>query len=315
MTGSEPPPLPAPRPSLVKPLAICAAIGCGGWLALNAGAGGYTLPLPDKREVPPLAGVIGREDRVPLAEFTPDDPDAFPGWEEAVAAVVRISCDGSAAGGGVLIGEGDRMLSAAHVFLEDNGSPRPRNAGCVAVSTTGDRVRMDVTRLKAGPFRVPEALSNHLSVGITRTDWVVVRLEHVPEGARPLPIATAEQITLDEHYPVLNVSGATDNFATDGFIAQTCGYRGVPPSASALDAAGEIYGRLAQEGDEWLVARYDCDAGAGSSGSPIIGWHEGAPYVWGIVTDSLRGDERCPDVGYNFCYTAGPLVTAMDIVP
>ncbi|MEX3016284.1 serine protease [Gymnodinialimonas hymeniacidonis] len=304
------------KPSPWKGAFVCLVIGCGGWIALNASSSEYSPPLITKRETPPPSGVIGGESRVPLADFVPEDPSLFPGWEDAIAAVVRISCRGGMTGGGVLIGDGDRMLTAAHVFLNEDGSQRGRNPDCVAVHTGGDVVLLDTAGLKAGPFRVPEALITHLSVPITRTDWAVVRLSRVPQGARPLPIAAEADLTLEEGHPILNVTGGNDTYRTDGFLAQICQYRGVPPTTSDLDENGEVVGRLAEPRDTFEVARYDCDSGSGASGSPMIGWSEGGqPMIWGVLTDSLRGRERCPDVGRTFCYTAGPLAPAMDIVP
>ena len=305
---------PAPRRGFGKALFLCAVLACLGWLALNAGTS--TPPLISKRETPPAAGVIGAEDRVPLQNFTPENPTRFPGWEQAIAGVVRISCNGVATGGGVLIGAGDRMLTAAHVFLDSDGRLEPhRRSSCMAVHPGGDIAMIDTVSFKSGPFRIPQALDGHFSVGITQHDWAIVRLSHIPRGARPLPIAELEQLTLEDGHPILNISGATDNYETPGFLAQVCAYRGVPPSASALDDTGEVFGRVTEAGEELLVARYDCDIGAGGSGSPVIGWHDGAPFVWGVLTDSLRGRDRCPDIGRTFCYTAGPLSPAMDVVP
>jgi hypothetical protein len=315
MNEGEQSPVQGGEGGALKGIFICAAIGCGGWLALNAGTSDLRTPLVAKQDQAPPSGVIGGEDRVPLAEFTPDGAERFPGWENAAAAVVRISCNGGATGGGVLIGDGDRMLTAAHVFLENSGQFREYRASCNAIHTSGDVVPFSGRTLKAGPFAVPEALGDHFSVTITQNDWAIVTLSRAPTGAVPLPLAAVENLTLEDGAPVMNITGATDNYATDGFLAQTCAYRGPPPSASALNDAGEIFGRPFEEADRLLVARYDCDIGAGGSGSPVIGWHEGRAYVWGIMTDSLRGRDRCPDVGETYCYTAGPLTPAMDVVP
>ncbi len=314
MSGPEPyQPVERGGASLAKGLFICAVIALVGWTLL--GQTTTEPPLPTKREIPPPDGVIGGEDRVPLQDFSPADAARFPGWEDAIAAVVRISCNGGATGSGVLIGDGDRMLTAAHVFLNEDGSPRARNGNCVAVHTGGDVVTMDADGLKAGPFRVPDALYTHFSVPVTRTDWAVVRLSRVPQGAQPLPIATAEDLILEEGQPVLNVTGGTSSYQTNGFLAQICRYRGVPPSTSDLSDDGNIIGRPAEPQDTTEVARYDCDSGSGASGSAMIGWSDGQAMIWGILTDSLRGRDRCPDVGRTFCYTAGPLTPAMDIVP
>ncbi len=207
------------------------------------------------------------------------------------------------------------MLTAAHVFLNEDGSHRARNPDCVAIHTGGDVVTLNTVGLKAGPFRVPPELGSHLSVPITRADWAIVQLSRVPLSARPLPVATADDLILEEGRPILNVTGGTASYRTEGFLAQTCRYRGVPPTTSILDAAGEIVGRAAEPRDTLDIARYDCDSGSGASGSPMIGWSEGRPMIWGILTDSLRGRDRCPDIGRTFCYTAGPLTPAMDIVP
>lgn len=269
--------------------------------------------LAQKQTVPPPAGVIGREDRVPLAGFTPEDAARFPGWEEVQDAVVRISCHGGASGGGVLIGEGDRMITAAHVFVRNDGTPDTSRTRCQAVHPSGDRVFIETVTLKSGGFTVPDALGTHFSVAVTSSDWAVVGLSGIPDGARPLPLAGEAEMALLEGQPVLNIAGSQDNFVIEGFLAQVCTYHGAPPTASHL-VEGQIVGRPFEPGDEWRVARYDCDLGRGGSGSPIIGWHDGAPYVWGILTDSLRGAPRCPSVARTSCYSAGPLVTAMDII-
>lgn len=269
--------------------------------------------MPAKLSVAPPAGVIGRENRVPLAEFRPDAPDLFPGWEDVQNAVVRVSCNGGETGGGVLIGDGTRMLSAAHVFLRNDGTLNTYRARCMAVHPGGDAVVIHATRFKADDFEIPEAMGTHFSVAITERDWIIVPLSRAPHGAQPLPVAGRDQLTLEVGTPVLNIGGAHDNFETDGFLAQVCTYHGPPPTASEM-VDGEIEGRLVEPGDEFRVARYDCDLGRGGSGSPIIGWHEGAPYIWGVLTDSLRGADRCPQVARTSCYSAGPLVTVMDII-
>lgn len=229
-------------------------------------------------------------------------------------AVVRISCHGGATGGGVLIGDGTRMITAGHVFLNEDGTQNDWRRGCVAIHPSGDAVRIEVGGMKSGGYFVPEGLGTHFSVAITARDWAIVRLARAPDRAAPLPLAGRAQLAMQQGARVLNISGTHDNFIVAGFLAQVCTYHGVPPTASDLDARGEVVGRQAEPGDEWRVARYDCDLGLGGSGSPLIGWHDGAPFVWGTLTDSLRGAERCPQVGRVSCYSAGPLVTAMDIV-
>lgn len=284
----------------------------GIWLALGFAAS--QTPLATKQTAAPPAGVIGGEDRHRLADFTPDTPQDFPGWEDVQNAVMRISCNGGDTGGGVLIGDGDRMITAGHVFLREDGSPDEWRRDCLAIHPSGDAVRISVVGMKSGGFSVPDGLGTHFSVAITARDWAIVRLERAPTRAHPLPLAGVEQLALGPGRQVLNISGAHDNFEVEGFLAQTCTYFGVPPTASDLAEDGSIVGRLAEPGDELRVARYDCDLGLGGSGSPIIGWYEGAPYVWGILTDSLRGTARCPEVGRVSCYSAGPLVTTMDVV-
>ena len=270
-------------------------------------------PLSVKVSDPPPEGVIGREDRVPLELFRPDPPEAFPGWEAVQNAVVRVSCNGGATGGGILIGDGTRMLSAAHVFLNDDGSLNRNRAWCMAVHPGGDRVAIDGRGAKTDDFTIPAELGTHFSVAVTERDWVIVPLSRAPAGAQPLRIATEDTLALEQGARVLNIAGGQDNYETDGFLAQMCTYHGAPPTASDL-VDGEVVGRLAEPGDEWRVARYDCDLGRGGSGSPVIGWHDGTPVIWGGLTDSLRGAERCPEVARTSCYSAGPLVTAMDIV-
>ncbi|WP_341862412.1 hypothetical protein [Gymnodinialimonas sp. 57CJ19] len=271
-------------------------------------------PLPDKLDNAPEPGIIGRDDRVPLARFTPDTPEDFPGWEDVQNAVVRISCNGGGTGGGVLIGDGTRMLSAAHVFYHDDGDPDWSRINCMVLHPRGDAVAIRPQGMKSGRFGIPEELGGHFSIAITRHDWVIVPLVRAPHGAVPLPLADRDTMVLEQGARVINIAGPQDNLEIAGFNAQVCRYFGVPPTASHL-VGDEIIGRLAEPGDEWHVARYDCDLGRGGSGSGIFGWHEGAPYVWGIVTDSLRGADRCPEVGYSSCYSAGPLVTTMDILP
>lgn len=249
-----------------------------------------------------------------MADFVPSEPQIFPGWEDVQNAVVRIACNGGATGGGVLIGDGARMISAAHVFLNDDGTLNQNRARCLAVHPSGDAVAIQTATLKSGGFTIPEGLGMHFSVAITERDWVIVRLDRPPRRAMPLPIAGAEQLTLEQGARVINIAGAQDNFQVEGFLAQVCTYFGAPPTASDMRADGQIVGRLAEPGDELRVARYDCDLGRGGSGSPIIGWFEGAPYVWGILTDSLRGADRCPQVARASCYSAGPLAVVMDVI-
>lgn len=271
-------------------------------------------PVVTKQSAAPPLGVIGEENRVRLNDFTPDLPELFPGWDHVQNAAMRIVCNGGDTGSGVLIGDGTRMISAGHVFLENDGSVNDWRRDCLAYHASGDGVRVTLTGMKSGGFQVPEALGTHFSVGISARDWVIVRLSRVPMGAQPLPLASREALDLRDGVRVLNISGSHDNFQVNGFLAQVCTYHGVPPTASELRADGQIVGRLAEPGDEWRVARYDCDLGLGGSGSPIIGWHDGAPHLWGILTDSLRGATRCPQVQRASCYSAGPLVTTMDIV-
>ena len=278
-------------------------------------------PAPERPRVigykylnPPPPGVIGSESRIPLADFTPD-ANQFPGWEDVTSAVVRVSCNGTTVGGGVLVGEGDMMLTAAHVFRENNGQLRQSRDTCYAVNPDGDEVEIDTSGIFGGAFFVPEALASHFSVPVTMQDWAVVPLARIPEGAHVLPVASPRELALDPDTPVLNIVGPTLNREGEDFYAQVCRYAGPPPTASALDDTGQIYGRPLQESDVVRVARYDCDSGRGASGSPIIGWHNNQPVIWGIITDSLRGRPRCLDVGRTNCYTAGPLVPVMVGLP
>lgn len=300
---------------------VCTVLGGAAWLAMGF-ATSQTV-TSDEQSVPSSAGavlvygtegVIGPDDRVAFAEFIPPGAERFPGWQQAANAVVRVSCNGGATGGGVLIGEGDVMITAAHVFFNEDGSRNQYRNDCMAVHPAGDMVRIRTGTIKSGGFMVPEALGTDFSVGITAQDWAIVHLNRVPDGAQTLPLAGREELLLQQGQPVLNVSGAHDNFEVDGFLAQVCTYHGTPPTASALDKSNTIVGRTAEPGDEYLVARYDCDLGYGGSGSPVIGWFEGQAYVWGLLTDSLRGQERCAEVMRVACYSAGPLVTAMDVV-
>nr|WP_255599303.1 trypsin-like peptidase domain-containing protein [Hasllibacter sp. MH4015] len=247
--------------------------------------------------------------------FEPEGAERFPGWEDVADAVVRVSCNGGSTGGGVLIGAGDLMITAGHVFFNEDGSQSTDRTNCVAIHPRGDVVTIRDDTIKSGGFAVPAALGTHFSVGVTAVDWAIVELSRAPHRAAPLPLAGRDELILYQGQPVLNISGPHDNFEVSGFLAQVCTYFGTPPTASALDENNRIYGRPAAPGDELRVARYDCDLGLGGSGSPIIGWYQGEPYVWGILTDSLRGQDRCERVQRTSCYSAGPLVTAMDMVP
>ncbi len=304
-----------------KGFLACVAFGGAAWAALGF-ASSQTV-ISDAQSVPSSAGsvliygtdgVIGADDRVAFELFAPAEPERFPGWEQAAAAVVRVSCNGGDTGGGVLVGDGDMMVSAAHVFFNEDGSRNQRRNDCLAIHPGGDRVRILAGTIKSGGFTVPEALGSDFSVGITATDWVVVHLNRAPNGAQTLPLAGRDQLVLEQGQPVLNISGAHDNFEVDGFLAQVCTYHGPPPTTSALNDDNQVIGRAAEPGDEFRVARYDCDLGFGGSGSPVFGWFEGQAYVWGLLTDSLRGQDRCAEVQRVACYSAGPLVTAMDVV-
>lgn len=260
-------------------LGILVSAGLAGvvWTVLAAAPSGGLLA--SKEPQLPGNGVIGLESRVPLPQFVPDEADRFPGWENVGAAVVRVSCEGGT-GSGVLIGEGDRMLSAAHVFLNEGGQLRVGREVCTAIHPGGDRVPVLVQTLKGGEFAVPGPLESHFSFPVTMEDWVVLRLARPVRGGRPLPVASREEILLTDGQPVINIAGPQDNLAGDGFFGQVCQYRGVPPATSDVDATGGLSGvwrRMATNGrlPAMIVtpgagprARRSWD---GSMGSPIFG--------------------------------------------
>jgi len=272
-------------------------------------------PEPASAPSPPAdAGVIGVENRVPVGAFAPDRPGDFPGWRAALGAGVMLNCGAGPIGSGVVIGQGGLVLTAAHNVLRPQGGQFFRDGqSCAWVHADGGRRSSVGAPVVQGAFDVPAALATHFSVAVSEQDWAVLRLERPFARVKPLPLARRDTLDLRPGTPVLSVGGPQDNHAHKGMLAQQCRYIGPPPSASALDQEGAVYGRPFEQGDEFRVARFDCDIGRGGSGSPIIGWSRGRPVLWGIVTDSLRGREVCVAPGRTFCYNAGPLVTAMDL--
>ncbi|MGL4236010.1 trypsin-like serine peptidase [Tabrizicola sp.] len=268
------------------------------------------VPPPDA----PPQGVIGDESRQALSNFKPEDPVSFPGWEAVLDSVVQFDCNGDHdnLGTAVLLDRPDRVLTAAHAVQDMDGALYPDLEHCAVWRDGSPQVAIRPETIVVGPYRVPDALYDDFSTEIARGDWAIVDLVGPVEGGKPLRLATKDELILAVGQPVLNLSGPSDSDTFLTSTAQICRYIGPPPTSSSLAPDGSIVGRPAEPADTWLVARYDCDAGRGSSGSPIIGWStEGKPVIWGILTDSLRGRLVCPYPGWSTCYSAGPLATAM----
>jgi Trypsin-like peptidase domain len=263
----------------------------------------------------PPQGVIGVEDRVPLAKFVPDDAMRFPGWRSVLGAVVYIGCDGAVpvVGSAVLLDRPDRILTAAHVLIGSDGRPSADVSSCRVWRDGSLPVRLRAATITTGGYRRPDVLSGRFSTEIAQLDWVVVDLEGPVAGGMPLRLARKDELILSLGQPVLALSGPVDNLdAGQSGSAQVCRYLGPPPTSSTVAPDGSVTERYQAPGDRWTVARYDCDAGRGASGSPVIGWSPaGEPVIWGILSESVGKRLVCPHPGLTSCFSAGPLATAI----
>lgn len=249
---------------------------------------------PDIYDGQPL-GVIGDDERVMLAEFSPNDVP----WSRLSRDDYRASgfllC-GDSFGSASLVHRHDIIVFSAHQILKNNGARENYLSKCRFVLDTegGESFALDLNTLQTGNFAVRSDGDYRFEWRATAEDWAVVKLKRPVEDVDPYQLIDADTAVLSGAR-VANVTAATDSWPDKkygGRLAQICTYSGNIPGAPVKQAG-----------------RFDCDSGRGASGSGILA-HDGddAPRFFGVVTDVNRGYQKCESIGDRSCFTAGPLL-------
>ena len=205
---------------------------------------GFVPADADERLVPILVNIIdGADDRGSILNLGPS-------LGLSVADIARIRKVSGHVGcfeptpnvaSGALYLTNDQVLTAGHLFFEDDGTPRTK---CYFRQQTPGSEWLELTpdaanaRFGAVP---PKAGSNN--------DWAIVRLAAPIADAEPFAAADAPPTVGDALIVVSAQPAGFEMFDPNVPIAQGCTVRRVPISSSTTN-----------------FYRSDCDAGGGSSG-------------------------------------------------
>lgn len=268
-------------------------------------------PLADDPPADAAPGVIGVESRVPIEQLRAMGGIA-PDWARVLHATVGIECPHGRATG-VVVERRDLVVTAAHLFLRDDGIPRVGSERCWVRPAGRARPRpFQRHDVVLGDYGRPVGLAAFVSVDSVNRDWAVLTLPAPLHAVEPLPLATRREV---EKAPlggrVINVAAFQD-VAEDGFAFQLCHQHGAVPFTFDEMDEDHIVRRPVTVEEAARNLRTDCDIDGGGSGSPIVGWRAGGtPILLGTSTSGYVSAGRCRRAGDAYCYATGPSAVAL----
>jgi hypothetical protein len=192
--------------------------------------------------LPANAGIIGRDDRVPVATLVTSGESADRALAAAAGAVGLLQCDNGRMASAVLVGE-RRIATSAHVFIDVLPAVRAARVRCrFASPASGAPVDVDLSSIRLG---IERPVTGHNICSNSR-DWAVLSLSAAPQGMRPIAIAGP--------FPVGTEAAIVTAVARGGPTVGKCTIR---------DLA------LCQQTGASLIFT-DCDAEPGSSGGATL---------------------------------------------
>ncbi len=213
---------------------------------------------------PAAAGVIGRDDRIPLATLAASADPADRALAAAARGVGLLLCDNGRSANAILVAP--RVIAtSAHVFIAVLADVRAGRVGCryhADGSPAGAAVMVDLASLRLGTERPIFGLN----VCANSRDWALARLGGAPAGVTPLPLARGNAQPGMRAAIVAHGSGP-------GSTAARCTVRDTP---------------ICRDSGAALLMT-DCDAEAGSSGGATLLFEDGRWVVGGITRGAAPG--------------------------
>ena len=236
-------------------------------------------------------GVIGKEDRKLLSDFTIDGVADQAAMRTSLKATQWLSCsDGN--GSASLIYRSDVIIFSAHQLFKDEANHSRELDDCVFGVTntdgTPDRYPLLLTTLDHGAPAPSGETDDAWNRG-NQDDWAIARLARPVAGIEPYRLPEQAEVGVPG-MTVTTISESTDNWqGPSGMLAQNC-------HIIAVEA------RLASRFPP--VMHLDCDVGRGASGSAILAdVASGTPrYIGTTIAYTGNG---CRDAGLTTCFSIG----------
>lgn len=214
---------------------------------------------------PAVAGVIGRDTRVPLAALERSDAAPDRRLAEAARASGLITCDNGRFASASLVAADDVIVTSAHVFFGELDKIRAGGVRCLFLPggrAEGPRYEVDMASLKLGAERV-----TGVNICSNGRDWAVLRLRTPAAGIRPYPIAGSVAVP-GTPLALVSHGGGTGALAGPGGHAGRCTLR-------------DLVGPCRETGVPLLFT--DCSAEAGSSGGATLVEENGRWAIAGVT--------------------------------
>lgn len=212
-----------------------------------------------------MAGVIGRDARVPLAQLERSDAVPDRRLAEAARASGLLTCDNGRFASASLVAANDVIVTAAHVFFGELAKIRAVKVRCLFLPggrADGPRHEVDLASLTLGAERV--AGVNICSNG---RDWAVARLRTPVPDVMPYPIASSVPAP-GTALALVSHGGGSGPLAVPGGHAGRCTLR-------------DLVGPCRETGVPLLFT--DCSAEAGSSGGATLVEESGHWAIAGVT--------------------------------
>jgi hypothetical protein len=233
-------------------------------------------------------GIIGKEDRKLVSEFTLDGVADQAAMRASLAATQRLSCS-HGAGSASLIYRNDVIIFSAHELLTDEGKDSHDLDDCVFVVTNRagetDHYPLLLTTLDHG-VPAPASQEDEAWNRGNQDDWAIARLARPVTGIEPYRLPDQAEVGAPGS-AVTTISDTTDNWhGSNGMIAQNC---------HVIAANPQLVSRFP------AVMHLDCDVGRGASGSAILqDLASGTPRY--IATTIAYTGNHCREAGLTTCF-------------
>ena len=202
-------------------------------------------------------GVIGKDDRKLLSDFTIDGVADQAAMRTSLKATQWLSCsDGN--GSASLIYRKDVIIFSAHELLKDEAKHSHELDDCVFVVTSkdgnADHYPLLLATLDHGE-PAPASQDDETWNRSNQDDWAIARLARPVEGIEPYRLPERSVVGRPGS-AVTTVSDSTDNWqGPNGMLAQNC---------HVIAVEARLAGRFP------AVLHLDCDVGKGASGSALL---------------------------------------------